>query len=266
MKPRYSQQLALLPVVLFAAVVLCSMPFVVRAQEQKPLVFTFSGPVRGSVTSAGVREFLGIPYAAPPVGNLRWRPPVPHAPWFAPLEATQFANHCPQPPSPFGIASVTEDCLFLNVFTPDSNDFFHPRAVMVWIHGGALVFGESNEYDPTTLVRDGVIVVTINYRLGALGFLAHPAFAGEKTDPDRDRDTDPNSAGDYGLMDQQLALRWVHNNILFFGGDPFNVTIFGESAGGLSVFSQLASLGRPLSQSDHRKRRLCTEHPDSCRR
>jgi para-nitrobenzyl esterase len=241
MKRRHSRQPALLPVVLFAAVVLFSMPLVVHAQEQKPLVFTFSGPVRGSVTSAGVREFLGIPYAAPPVGNLRWRPPVPHGPWYAPLEATQFANHCPQPPSPFGIASVTEDCLFLNVFTPGSNDFFRRRAVMVWIHGGALVTGESNDYDPTALVQDGVIVVTINYRLGALGFLAHSAFAGENTDPDRDRDSDPNSAGDYGLMDQQLALRWVRDNIRFFGGDPLNVTIFGESAGGLSVFSQLAS-------------------------
>jgi para-nitrobenzyl esterase len=241
MTPRHSQQLTLLAFVLFAAVALSSMPLVIHAQEQKPLVFTFSGPVRGSVTSAGVREFLGIPYAAPPVGNLRWRPPVPHAPWFAPLEATQFANHCPQPPSPFGIASVTEDCLFLNVFTPDSNDFFRPRAVMVWIHGGALVFGESNDYDPTALVEDGVVVVTVNYRLGALGFLAHSAFAGEKTDPDRDRDSDPNSAGDYGLMDQQLALRWVRDNIRFFGGDPLNVTIFGESAGGLSVFSQLVS-------------------------
>jgi para-nitrobenzyl esterase len=241
MKRRHSRQPALLPVVLFAAVVRFSMPLVVHAQEQKPLVFTFSGPVRGSVTSAGVREFLGIPYAAPPVGNLRWRPPVPHGPWYAPLEATQFANHCPQPPSPFGIASVTEDCLFLNVFTPGSNDFFRRRAVMVWIHGGALVTGESNDYDPTALVQDGVIVVTINYRLGALGFLAHSAFAGENTDPDRDRDSDPNSAGDYGLMDQQLALRWVRDNIRFFGGDPLNVTIFGESAGGLSVFSQLAS-------------------------
>jgi len=241
MKPRPTQQLALLPALLFAAVALCSMPLVVHAQEQKPLVFTFSGPVHGAVTSEGVREFLGIPYAAPPVGNRRWRPPVPHAPWFAPLEATQFANHCPQPPSPFGSASVTEDCLFLNVFTPDSRDFFHPRAVMVWIHGGALVFGESNDYDPTALVQDGVIVVTINYRLGALGFLAHSAFAGEKTDADRDRDSDPNSAGDYGLMDQELALRWVRDNIWFFGGDPRNVTIFGESAGGLSVLSQLAS-------------------------
>jgi len=153
MKPRHSQQLALLPVVLFGAVALGSMPLVVHAQEQKPLVFTCSGPVRGSVSSAGVREFLGIPYAAPTVGDLRWRPPVPPAPWLAPLEATQFANHCPQPPSPFGIASVTEDCLFLNVFTPGSDDFYRPRAVMVWIHSGALVSGESNDYDPTALVR-----------------------------------------------------------------------------------------------------------------
>jgi para-nitrobenzyl esterase len=241
MKSRRAQQLRLLLSTLFAVLVFCSMPLVLRAQERNPLVFTSSGPVRGSVTSAGVREFLGIPYGAPPVGHRRWRPPVPHAPWFAPLEATQFANHCPQPPSPFGIVSVTEDCLFLNVFTPDSDDLVRPRAVMVWIHGGALVFGESNDYDPTALVHDGVIVVTINYRLGALGFLAHPAFAGEKTDPDHDRDRDPNSAGDYGLMDQQLALRWVRDNIWFFGGDPQNVTIFGESAGGLSVFSQLVS-------------------------
>jgi para-nitrobenzyl esterase len=239
MKSRQKQQLTFS--VLFAAVIFCVMPLVVHAQAQSPLVFTFSGPVRGAITSAGVREFLGIPYAAPPVGNLRWRPPVPHAPWFAPLEATNFANHCPQPPTPFGRASVTEDCLFLNVFTPSSADFFHLHPVMVWIHGGSLITGESDDYDPTALVQDGVIVVTINYRLGALGFLAHPAFAAEKTDPDHDRDIDSNSAGDYGLMDQQQALRWVRDNILFFGGDPLNVTIFGESAGGLSVFSQLVS-------------------------
>jgi para-nitrobenzyl esterase len=241
MKSRQQRQFTRLRSALFAAAIFCMMPLAAHAHERDPLVFTLSGAVRGTVSPAGVREFLGIPYAAPPVGNLRWRPPVPHAPWFAPLEATQFANHCPQPPSPFGIASVTEDCLFLNVFTPDPDDFFRPHPVMVWIHGGALVFGESNDYDPTALVRDGVIVVTINYRLGALGFLAHSGFAEEKTDPDRDRDSDPNAAGDYGLMDQQLALRWVRDNIRFFGGDPRNVTIFGESAGGLSVFSQLAS-------------------------
>jgi para-nitrobenzyl esterase len=226
---------------LFAFAIFCALPVVLHAQQSNPLVFTFSGPVRGLVTPAGVREFLGIPYAAAPVGNLRWRPPVKHAPWFAPLDATQFANHCPQPPSPFGVASIMEDCLFLNVFTPNSEDFSHLRPVMVWIHGGALVVGESNDYDPTPLVQDGVIVVTINYRLGALGFLAHPAFAAENTDPDRDFDIDPNSAGDYGLMDQQLALRWVRDNIVFFGGNPFNVTIFGQSAGALSVFSQLVS-------------------------
>ncbi len=225
------------------AVVLCSWPSDSLAQAANPFAFTFSGPVRGTVTAAGVREFLGIPYAAAPVGDLRWRPPLPHVPWFQPLDATHFANHCPQTASPFGIASTTEDCLFLNVFAPDSNAAVIPglRPVMVWIHGGALVTGESNDYDPTAVVKDGVIVVTINYRLGILGFLAHPAFAGEKTDPAHDGNFAAGSAGDYGLMDQQLALRWVRDNIVFFGGDPLNVTVFGESAGGLSVFSQLAS-------------------------
>jgi len=229
--------------ILAAAVAVCAMPADLLAQSANPVTFTFSGLVRGTVSPAGVREFLGIPYAAAPVGNLRWRPPVPHLPWFQTLDATEFANHCPQTASPFGIASTTEDCLFLNVFTPDTkvNSIRNLRPVMVWIHGGALVTGESNDYDPTAMVQDGVIVVTINYRLGALGFLAHPAFAAEKTDPDRDGDAAAGSAGDYGLMDQQLALRWVRDNIVFFGGDPLNVTIFGESAGGLSVFSQLQS-------------------------
>jgi para-nitrobenzyl esterase len=241
MKLCLQQRLTMFLAVLCGAAIFCAMPRDVQAQEQGPLAFTTDGPVRGLVSSAGIREFLGIPYAAPPVGNRRWRPPVPHERWFAPLEATQFANHCPQPTTPFGIASVTEDCLYLNVFTPNSADFFHPRAVMVWIHGGALVTGESNDYDPTALVQDGVIVVTINYRIGALGFLAHPAFAAEKTDPDKDGQRETGFAGNYGLMDQQMALRWVRDNILLFGGDPFNVTIFGESAGGLSVFSQLVS-------------------------
>jgi para-nitrobenzyl esterase len=227
--------------VLAAVVVLCSLPADALAQAGNPLAFTFSGLVRGAVTAAGVREFLGIPYAAAPVGNLRWRPPVVHAPWFEPLDATHFASHCPQPASPFGVPSTTEDCLFLNVFTPDKGGVRDLRPVMVWIHGGALVTGESDDYDPTVLVQDGVIVVTVNYRLGALGFLAHSAFAAEKTDPGRGGDLGSNMAGDYGLMDQQLALRWVRDNIVFFGGDPLNVTVFGESAGGLSVFSQLVS-------------------------
>jgi para-nitrobenzyl esterase len=191
-----------------------------------PVAITASGAVRG-LASGAVHEFLGIPYAAPPVGALRWQPPQPAAGWSGIRAATQFAPHCPQLAGPFGEASTSENCLFLNVFTP-SHGVGHP--VMVWIHGGALVSGESDDYDPAGLVADGVIVVTINYRLGALGFLANPALA------------DANGqSGDYGLMDQQAALRWVQRNIANFGGDPGNVTIFGESAGGLSTLSQVAS-------------------------
>jgi para-nitrobenzyl esterase len=201
---------------------------------------TDRGPVRG-VETPTLTKFLGIPYAAPPVGDRRWRPPVPHARWGGPLDASRFGNHCPQPASPFGRASTTEDCLYLNVFTPST----HPRGggngnglgkkrlpVMVWIHGGGLAVGESDDYDPTKLVEKGRVVVTLNYRLGFLGFLAHPALSAE---------SGYDGSGDYGLMDQQAALRWVKRNIARFGGDPGNVTIFGESAGGLSVHAQLAS-------------------------
>jgi len=194
-----------------------------------PVVGTANGPVRGLANGA-VNEFLGIPYAAPPVGALRWQPPQPAASWSGVRDATQFAPHCPQSASPFGQASTSEDCLFLNVFTPSHQHAGSHFPVMVWIHGGALVTGESNDYHPTALVEDGVTTVTINYRLGALGFLAHPALA------------DANGqSGDYGLMDQQAALRWVQRNIASFGGNPHNVTIFGESAGGLSTLSQVAS-------------------------
>jgi para-nitrobenzyl esterase len=201
------------------------------AAAQGPVVPTASGPVRGLDTGA-MQEFLGIPYAAPPVGKLRWRPPQPAASWTGVRDATQFGPHCPQLATPYGTPSSSEDCLYLNVFTPEktNNGVPHLRPVMVWIHGGALVVGESDDYDPSMLVARGVIVVTLNYRLGELGFLAHPALAG----PD-------GSSGDYGLMDQQAALRWVQANIRGFGGDPSNVTMFGESAGGLSVHSQLAS-------------------------
>jgi para-nitrobenzyl esterase len=194
-----------------------------------PIAGTGNGAVRG-LADGTVDEFLGIPYAAPPVGALRWQPPQPAASWSGVRDATQFAPHCPQLPSPFGEASTSEDCLYLNVFTPSHKQAGSHFPVMVWIHGGALVTGESNDYDPTALVNDGVTVVTINYRLGALGFLAHPALADAS-----------GQSGDYGLMDQQAALRWVQRNIASFGGNPHNVTIFGESAGGLSTLSQVAS-------------------------
>jgi para-nitrobenzyl esterase len=197
----------------------------------RPVVSTAGGAVRG-ITTANTNEFLGLPYAAPPVGPLRWRAPQPAAPWHGVRDASQFAPHCAQPSGPFGKGSTSEDCLYLNVFTPAGHQSGRPLPVMVWIHGGALVTGESDDYNPTALVHNGAIVVTINYRLGALGFLAHPALAGRG-----------GSSGDYGLMDQQAALRWVQRNIGGFGGDNHDVTIFGESAGGLSVLSQLASPG-----------------------
>lgn len=195
------------------------------------IVMTQQGAVQGTVGST-FRSFLGIPYAAPPVGNLRWKPPQPHAPWSTTLEATTPGSPCPQNATPFGQASINENCLFLNVYTPNPVESNLP--VMIWLHGGAFVVGEGSSYDPsTTLVtRGNVIVVTINYRLGAFGFLALNALSSE----------DPNgSSGNYGLLDQQFAFQWVRNNIQAFGGNPNQVTIFGESAGGISVCANIAS-------------------------
>jgi para-nitrobenzyl esterase len=189
------------------------------------------GRVRGKQVGA-TDEYLGIPYAAPPVGALRWAPPQPHARWHGIRPATAFAPHCPQSAGDFGQASTTEDCLYLNVFRPASSQA-GDLPVMVWIHGGGFVGGESDDYNPSALVANGVIVVTMNYRLGALGFLADSALASRSGGP----------AGDYGLMDQQAALRWVQRDIARFGGDVHDVTIFGESAGGQSVLLQLISPG-----------------------
>jgi para-nitrobenzyl esterase len=196
------------------------------------LVATADGLVHGK-SATGTDEFLGIPYAAPPVGALRWQPPQPAARWRGVRQATAFAPHCPQPPSDFGLASTSENCLYLNVYAPAHAASLRGLPVMVWVHGGSLLVGESDDYNPAALVRRGVVVVTINYRLGALGFLADAALAGRPGGP----------SGDYGLMDQQAALRWVQRNIRGFGGNPRSVTLFGESAGGLSVLSQLASPG-----------------------
>jgi para-nitrobenzyl esterase len=198
-----------------------------------PIVRVNDGLVRG--TAAGtVDEFLGIPYAAPPAGNLRWRPPARPASWEGVRDATQFGPSCPQLPSPFAPPGpFSEDCLYLNVYAPARGSDEGGRPVLVWIHGGGLVQDGARNYDGTKLAADGVVVVTINYRLGALGFLAHPALASRPGGP----------AGNYGLMDQQAALRWVQRNIARFGGDPDNVTIAGQSAGGLSVLAQMVSPG-----------------------
>jgi para-nitrobenzyl esterase len=238
-----------------AIAALIVIPATMAAATSGPLAVTKDGVFQGVSTST-MNEFLGIRYAQAPVGDLRWKAPRRAERSAGIQEATQFGNHCPQPASPFGLPSITEDCLFLNVFTPadasrdgqshdgDGKDEDHSRhlPVMLWMHGGALVVGESDDYNPQRLVAQGVIVVTINYRLGALGFLAHPALSAEVADPDDDNDTDrAGASGNYGIMDQQLALKWVKRNIEAFGGDPGNVTIFGESAGGLSTFSNLVS-------------------------
>ena len=210
-----------------ALVVGCTLAACGGSDPDLNQVGTASGMVQGAET-ATMRQFLGIPYAAPPVGTLRWKAPQAVAAWTTTRSATALAPHCAQPASPFGVASTSEDCLYLNVYTPKGNG---PFPVMVWIHGGALLTGESDDYNPQALVAQGVAVVTINYRLGPLGFLTHPALSAEAG----------GTSGNYGLMDQQAALAWVKTNITAFRGDPGNVTIFGESAGGLSVHSQLAS-------------------------
>ena len=204
----------------------------IRAGAGDPLVVRTDDGVLSGAAAGPVDEYLGIPYAAPPVGALRWEPPAPAAHWTGVRQATQFAPHCAQVASPFGTASTSEDCLYLNVYAPAGASLHGSTLpVMVWIHGGALVWGQSDTFDPTPLVQRGVIVVTLNYRLGALGFLADSALANPAG----------GAAGNYGLMDQQAALRWVQSDIGQFGGDRRNVTVFGESAGGLSVLSQLAS-------------------------
>jgi para-nitrobenzyl esterase len=197
-----------------------------------PAIVTDRGPLKGIVTPK-VKEYLGIPYATPPVGSLRWLPPQPPARFKGLFQATQFGNACPQSDGAGGVFG-DENCLFLNVYVPNvpqDQQPAHGFSVMVWIHGGGLVAGAGSFYDPTSLVEKGrVIVVTINYRLGYLGFFAHPAL-----------DAEGHLAGNYGLMDQQCALKWVRRNIGAFGGDRNRVTIFGQSAGGLSVYSNLAS-------------------------
>lgn len=204
------------------------------------LTLTNSGPVQG-FEDEGVFSYRAIPYAAPPVGALRWKPPEEPAPWMDTLSAVDPPSPCPQEPFaglPVPGFAPSEDCLYLNVDTPaEGSDL----PVMVWIHGGGFTLGEGLQTDGGTAGdriarKSGLVVVSMNYRLGQLGFLAHPALSEESAN---------GASGNYGLMDQAAALRWVQRNIEAFGGDPDNVTIFGESAGAFSVCSHLAS---PISR------------------
>src|SRR5258708_6625705 len=199
---------------------------------------TAEGPVEG-VSKNGVTQFLGLPFAKPPVGALRWMPPQAPAKWTEVRKADKFGPTCAQVTAlwPFaGPANSNEDCLYLNVFTPDGLSKEKSGAklpVLVWIHGGGYYDGESNDYDATKLaIRGRMVVVTFNYRLNLFGFLAHPAL-----------DAEGHAFGNYGVMDMQAALRWVHANIASFGGDPGNVTLGGQSAGAGATAANVVSPG-----------------------
>jgi para-nitrobenzyl esterase len=215
-----------------------------------------SGQISGLIVGKDpeVRVFKGIPFAAPPVGALRWKPPQPVTPWKGVREANSFGPPCPQQQSRYEIYQnrfdqMSEDCLYLNVWTPAKG----PKKglpVMVWIHGGGNISGAGSlpYYDGEALARQGVVLVSINYRLGPFGFFAHPLLS---------KESGHGVSGNYGLLDQIAALKWVQKNIRAFGGDPNRVTIFGESAGGLNVCCLMASplakglFHRSIAESGH---------------
>ncbi len=203
------------------------------APQVTSVLRTDSGPLRG-IEQGEMNAYLGIPYAAPPVGDLRWMPPQTPPAWTSVFEASKFGSSCAQNADlgVFGQAGGNEDCLYLNVYVgKKAAQSKEKLPVLFWIHGGSLWVGAGSDYDPSKLAVEGkAIVVTINYRLGMFGFFAHPAI-----------DRESHTFANYGLMDQQFAMDWVQRNIAEFGGDPENVTIFGESSGGNSVLSHVAA-------------------------
>jgi para-nitrobenzyl esterase len=218
------------------------------AQPGGVTVTVQTGAIRGSLAATGQAIFKGIPFARPPVGDLRWREPQPPEPWTGVRDATAVSPACVQNPlgtgvfitqlaSRYGVAydaprwNLSEDCLYLNVYTPEW-PVKKPAAVMVWLHGGSNVSGAGSEYHAARLSSRGVIIVTTNYRLGTLGFFAHPELT---------RESPHGASGNYGLHDQIAALQWVRHNIAAFGGDPSNVTLFGESAGAIDAGVLMAS-------------------------
>ncbi|GAC1588274.1 MAG: carboxylesterase family protein [Hymenobacter sp.] len=207
-----------------------------------PRVQTANGPLEGSTAASGIRVFKGVPFAAPPVGARRWQVPQPVVSWTALRPAKEFGPRAMQLPlfgdMNFRSAGVSEDCLYLNVWTP-AKTAQERMPVLVYFYGGGFVAGDGSEprYDGGAMARRGIVAVTVNYRLGVFGFLAHPELTQES----------PNHAsGNYGFQDQAAALRWVQQNIAAFGGDPAQVTIAGESAGSISVSALMAS---PLSKT-----------------
>ena len=228
-KVRLAVALALVPAALLVNNAEASTPAAAPgspAADAGVVVRTDAGLVRGQAAATS-QVFNGIPYAAPPVGALRWKAPQPVQPWSGVKDATKLSSACPQQANaeaPSG--STNEDCLYLNVTTPKQQSA-KPRAVVVWIPGGGFFSGTGNSYEASKMAARGdVVVVTVNYRLGIFGFFGYPGLP---------------ASGTYGIQDQQAALRWVQRNARAFGGDPRNVTVAGESAGGMSVCAQLTS-------------------------
>jgi para-nitrobenzyl esterase len=221
------------PVVITLAFIVMTCALV-AAQTSDQTIKIESGMIEG-VISGDVVSFKGIPYAAPPVGDLRWRPPQLVKPWEGVRKANAYGNDCVQMPVPgdagAGGSTRSEDCLVLNVWRPVAIMLGNKLPVMVWIHGGGFLNGAASVpfFDGSQFARDGVILVGINYRLGRMGFFAHPALSGQNDGP----------VANYALLDQLAALQWVKRNISAFGGDPNQVTIAGESAGGISVIHML---------------------------
>ncbi|MBI1406258.1 MAG: carboxylesterase family protein [Caulobacter sp.] len=220
----------------FALFVLLLAGPALAAPADRPTVQTRQGQAVGAI-EGGLRVFRGLPYALPPVGERRWRQPEPPAAWSGPRDAAAFGPACQQPAYPAAsvyfepLPALSEDCLTLNVWTPPGAA---GAPVIVWIHGGSLTYGSaaSPMYDGGEFARRGVVFVSINYRLGVFGWLAHPALSAESP---------RGISGNYGLLDQIAALQWVRDNIAAFGGDPARVTVMGESAGALSITYLLSS-------------------------
>jgi len=215
-----------------------------NATERAFVVPTTGGQVKGIPRPVGGAQFLGIPYAQPPVGDLRWHEPLPAKPWSGVRDAGRFGAPCAQPVlgdwNRHDAENSKENCLFLNVIVPEW-PVKKPLPVMFWIHGGANEGGTASSalYKDGTLVDHGVLLVTINYRLGVFGFLAHPELT---------RESAHGESGNYGLMDQILALEWVRANIANFGGDPHNITLFGQSAGAMDIGMLMTSSAKNLFQ------------------
>ena len=237
--------------VLIASTMACGQPEADPADAAPPIVSlspqttvtVAGGEIRGAYAEAnpGIMTFKGVPFAAPPVGGLRWRPPEPIESWAGVRDATTSGSICVQDGE--GLEPQSEDCLFLNVWAPMAPT--EPQPVMVWIHGGSYTGGSGSTplYDGTQLASQGAVLVTINYRLNVFGFMAHPALSAE---------SDHDASGNYGLMDMVAALEWVRDNISAFGGDPDRVTIFGESAGAGAVMSQSEGLfHRAIAESSY---------------